>query len=164
MSILRHRRKSLSSSISDDKLPKRIKYLNKRDLIHLVTIRGIVLNEPSIDDIIHALSKDINKKKSRDIRSDIYKSYHNKNLNKNIYNTIHKIKKRSIANELKKLRISNLIKKENILEEDLEEIKRLKSLSRNTLIKLAQLRNTETTGLKKSDIIHNLLRSQKHHN
>ena len=92
MSVIRNRSKPVSSSISDDKLLKRIKYLNKGDLIHLVTIRGIVLNEPSIDDIIHALSKDIHKKKSRDIGSDIYKSYHNKNLNKNIYNTIHKIK------------------------------------------------------------------------
>ena len=34
----------------------------------------------------------------------------------------------SIANELKKLKLSNLIKQENILQEDLEEIKRLKSL------------------------------------
>ena len=163
LSILRKRGKSVSSSISDDKLLKKIKYLNKRDLIHLLTIGGIVLNEPSIDVIIDALSKNVQKKKPRDIRSDIYKSYHNKNLNKSIYNTIHKIKQRSIANELKMLRISNLIKKENILQEDLEEIKKLKSLSRNTLIKLAQLRNIETTGLTKSDIIHNLLRSQKHH-
>ena len=35
----------------------------------------------------------------------------------------------SIANELKKLKLSNLIKQENILQEDLEEIKRLKSLT-----------------------------------
>ena len=40
----------------------------------------------------------------------------------------------SIANELKKLKLSNLIKQENILQEDLEEMKRFKSLSRNTLI------------------------------
>ena len=35
----------------------------------------------------------------------------------------------SIANELKKLKLSNLIKQENILQEDLEEIKRLKILT-----------------------------------
>ena len=35
----------------------------------------------------------------------------------------------SIANELKKLKLSNLIKQENILQEDLEEVKRLKSLT-----------------------------------
>ena len=46
--ILKIRGKHVSSEINDDTLLKKVKYLKKRDLIHLATIRGIVLNEPSI--------------------------------------------------------------------------------------------------------------------
>ena len=46
--ILKIRGKHVSSEINDDTLLKKVKYLKKWDLIHLATIRGIVLNEPSI--------------------------------------------------------------------------------------------------------------------
>ena len=38
--ILKNRGKRVSSKIDDDALLKRVKYLKKRDLIHLATIRG----------------------------------------------------------------------------------------------------------------------------
>ena len=47
--ILKIRGKHVSSEINDDTLLKKVRYLKKRDLIHLATIRGIVLNEPSIE-------------------------------------------------------------------------------------------------------------------
>ena len=57
--------------------------------------------------------------------------------------------------------MSNLLNQGSISFDQLKKIKRLKVLSRNTLIKLAQLRNMETTGLNESDLIYILLRSQK---
>ena len=77
-----------------------------------------------------------------------------------IYRNLHKRQNEQIINklkELKKLKRSNLIEKENISQEGLKEIK-----PRNTLKKLAQLRDIETIGLTKSDVIYILLRSQKH--
>ena len=47
--ILKIRGKHVSSEINDDTLLKKVKYLKKRDLIHLATITGIILNEPSIE-------------------------------------------------------------------------------------------------------------------
>ena len=47
--ILKIRGKHVSSEINDDTLLKKVRYLKKRDLIHLATIRCIVLNEPSIE-------------------------------------------------------------------------------------------------------------------
>ena len=41
--ILKNKRKHVSSKIDDDALLKRVKYFKKRDLIHLATIRGLVL-------------------------------------------------------------------------------------------------------------------------
>ena len=63
LSILRNRGKSVSPSISYDKLLWNLKYLKKRGLIHLLTIRGIVIDEYSLGKIIDALFKDIHKKK-----------------------------------------------------------------------------------------------------
>ena len=134
--ILKNCGKTVSSSISIDKLLKKINYLRKKDLKHLLKIRNIDLIDDSTENIVNALSKDIHIKNLRNVKPNIYKSYHKKNLNANIYRTIHKIKQKSIDNKLKELKLSNLIKKDNISQEDLEEIKKLKSLSRNTLIKL----------------------------
>ena len=53
--ILRNRGKQVSSEISDDSLLRKVKYLKKRDLIHLATIRGLVLNETNIKNILDAL-------------------------------------------------------------------------------------------------------------
>ena len=163
LSMLRNRGKSVWPSISNDKLLKKVKYLKKSDLIHLLTIRGIVLNEYSLDNIIDALFKDIHKKKQANVVEDIYKHYHKQkltNLKGEIYRNLHKKQNEQIIHELKefkKLKRSNLIDKENISQEGLKEIK-----PRNTLKKLAQLRDIETIGLTKSNVIYILLRSQKH--
>ena len=77
-----------------------------------------------------------------------------------IYRNLHKKQNEQIIHELKefkKLKRSNLIEKENISQEGLKEVK-----PRNTLKKLAQLRDIETIGLTKSNVIYILLRSQKH--
>ena len=129
LSMLRNRGKSVWPSISNDKLLKKVKYLNKSDLIHLLTIRGIVLNEYSLDNIIDALFKDIHKKKQANVVEDIYKHYHKqklKNLKGERYRNLHKKQNEQIIHELKefkKLKRSNLIRKENISQEDLKEIK-----------------------------------------
>ena len=129
LSMLRNRGKSVWPSISNDKLLKKVKYLKKSDLIHLLTIRGIVLNEYSLDNIIDAIFKDIHKKKQANVVEDIYKHYHKqklKNLKGEIYRNLHKKQNEQIIRELKefkKLKRSNLIKKENISQEDLKEIK-----------------------------------------
>ena len=129
LSMLRNRGKSVWPSISNDKLLKKVKYLKKSDLIHLLTIRGIVLNEYSLDNIIDAIFKDIHKKKQANVVEDIYKHYHKqklKNLKGEIYRNLHKKQNEQIIHELKefkKLKRSNLIRKENISQEDLKEIK-----------------------------------------
>ena len=55
--ILRNRGKQVSSEISDDSLLRKVKYLKKRDLIHLATIRGLVLNETNVKNILDPLFK-----------------------------------------------------------------------------------------------------------
>ena len=140
--ILRNRDKTVSPSISKDKLLKKVNYLRKKDLKHLVKTRNIDINDDdSIENIINTLFKDIPKNKQAKLTDEIYRYRHKQKLNnlkQETYRDVQKRQNQSIANELKKLRISNLMKKENILQEDLREIKRLKSLSCNTLIKLAQ--------------------------
>ena len=168
LSILRNKGKSVSPSISYDKLLKKVKHLKKRDLIYMLTIRGVVIDEYSLDNIIDALFKDIHKKEEPNVVEDIYRYHHKqklKNLKQEIYRNLHKRPNQLIINELKelkKLKLSNLIKKENISQENLKEIKRLNVLPINILKNLAQLRNIETTGLAKSDLIYILSRSQKH--
>ena len=76
LDILRNRGKFVSTSISSDKLLKKVKCLKKRDLIHLLTIRGILLNELSLNNIIDALFKEIHKKKQANIVEDIYRYHH----------------------------------------------------------------------------------------
>ena len=96
--------------------------------------------------------------------------YYHKQKSKNIEGEIHRdIQKRNteqIINQLKQLKRlnrSSLVKKENISQKELDEVKRLSNLPTNILKKLAHLRNNETTGFKRSDLIYILLRSQKHH-
>ena len=165
LSILRNRDKSVTPSILFDNLLQKVKYLKKRDLKHLLSIRGIdINNDDSVKNIINALLKNIHKKKQADVINELYRYHHKqklKNLKQQIYINIHKRQNQLIINELKKLRLSNLINKGSISFDDLKEIKRLKKLSRNALIKLAELRNIETTGLRKPDLIYVLLRSQK---
>ena len=57
--ILRNRGKQVSSKITDDSLPRKVRYLKKRDLIHLATIRGLVLNETNLKNILDPFFKDI---------------------------------------------------------------------------------------------------------
>ena len=88
MSILRNRGKKGRSSISTDNLLKRVKYLKKRDLIHLATIRGLVFNETDLHNMIQALYRDIFIKK----------------LKPEIYRDIQKRKYLRIIKEVKRLR------------------------------------------------------------
>ena len=62
LSILRNRSKSISPSISLNRLLQKVKYLKKKDLKHLATIRNITIDDDdSADNIISALLKDIHK-------------------------------------------------------------------------------------------------------
>ena len=104
LDILRNRGKFVPTSISSDKLLKKDKCLKKQDLIHLLTIRGILLNELSLNNIIDALFKEIHKKKQANVGEHIYRSHHKKKL-KNLKDEIHRNLKKSqneqIINELK---------------------------------------------------------------
>ena len=89
-----------------------------------------------------------------------------KNIKEEIYRNIQKRKTNQIIDKLKRLqrlKRSNLAQKENISQNELDEIKRLSDFSTKIKKKLVQLRNIETTGLKRSDLIYILMRSQKHH-
>ena len=79
---LKNKRKHVSSKIDDDALLKRVKYLKKRDLIHLATIRGLVFDESSLESILDALFKDIHKKNQTKLIDDLHKHYHKKNQTK----------------------------------------------------------------------------------
>ena len=164
---------------------RRVKYLKKQDLIHLATIRGIVLNDLSLKNVLDALFKDIHKKNQTKLIDDLHKYYHkekqtkliedlhkyyhkqkSKNIKEELYRNLQKRKNIQIINELKKLKRlkrSNLAKNENISQNELDEIKRLSDLPTKILRKLVQLRNVEPTGLKRSELLYILMRTQKHH-
>ena len=78
--ILKNRGKQVSSEINDDTFLKKVKYLKKWDLVHLATIRGLVFNELSLDNILYVLFKDVHKKKQTKVIDDIYKYYHKQTL------------------------------------------------------------------------------------
>ena len=64
MDILKNRGKMVSPSISKDKLLKKVNYLRKKYLKHLLTIRNIDINDDdSIENIINTLFKDIKRNK-----------------------------------------------------------------------------------------------------
>ena len=83
----------------------------------MLTIRGIVIDEYSLNNIIDALFKDIHKKKQANLIDDIYRYHHkqkSKNLKREIYRYLYKRQNEPIFNELKelkRLKRSNLIKK-----------------------------------------------------
>ena len=90
--------------IDDDTLLEKVKYVKKRDLVQLATIRGLVLNETSLDYILDSLFKDTHKKKLINLKDKLYR-----NIKKRKYD--------EIINEMKKIRrikSSNLVKKEKI--------------------------------------------------
>ena len=97
--ILKNRRKHISSKIDDDALLKRVKYLKKRDLIHLATIRGLAFDESSLESILHALFKDIHKKNQTKLIDDLHKHYHKKNQTK-LIDDLHKYHHRKKQSEL----------------------------------------------------------------
>ena len=90
--------------IDDDTFLEKVKYVKKRDLVHLATIRGLVLNETSLDYILDSLFKDTHQKKLINLKDELYR-----NIKKRKYD--------EIINEMKKIRrikSSNLVQKEKI--------------------------------------------------
>ena len=81
--ILRNRGKQVSSEIDDDTLLEKVKYLKKRDLIHLATIRRLVFEETSLESILDVLFKDSHKTKQSKLINDLHKHHHKKNQSKN---------------------------------------------------------------------------------
>ena len=167
--ILKNRGKKISSKINDDTLLKRVKYLKKRDLIHLATIRDLVFDESSLENVLNALFKDVHKKKNVNLLYDLHKYHHkikSKNLKEEIYRNLQKRKNDQIIKNLKRLKRlkqSSLVKRENMSQKELDEVKRLSELPINILRKLVQLRNLDSSGLKKAELLSILMRSQKHH-
>ena len=100
---------------------------------------------------------------------DLHRYHHrqkSKNIKEEIYRNIQKRKTNQIIDKskrFKRLKRSNLAKKEDISQNELDEIKDYQIFLVKILKKLAQLRNIKTTGLKRSDLIYILMRSQKHH-
>ena len=88
------------------------------------------------------------------------------NLKNKIYRNLQKRQNKQIVNDLKKLKRlkqSNLAKKENISRKELNEIRRLSDLPTKTSRKLVQLWNVDSTGLKRSELLYILMQTQKHH-
>ena len=150
ISIYRNRGKKVRSSISLDSLLKKVKYLTKRHLIHLTTIRGLVFDESDLDNVIQALLKNIYGSK---LKHEIYRELEKTNYAK----IINKVKR------TKRLKNTSLTKLENISEEDLLKLEIYALLSTKTLRKLVQLRGAGTTGLSKTDLIYILMRTEKAH-
>ena len=167
--ILKNREKKISSKINDDTLLKRVKYLKKRDLIHLATIRDLVFDESSLENVLNVLFKDVHKKKNVNLLYDLHKYHHkikSKNLKEEIYRNLQKRKNDQIIKNLKRLKRlkhSSLVKRENMSQKELDEVKRLSELPINILRKLVQLRNLDSSGLKRAELLSILMRSQKHH-
>ena len=65
--------------------------------------------------------------------------------------------------KIRRIKNSNLVKKENISQKEFNEVIKLSELSTKILKKLAQLRNIVTRDLKRSELLHILMRTQKHH-
>ena len=87
----------------------------------------------------------------------------NKVLKQEIYRNIHKRQQDKINNELNKLKSNKLANKNNINQDDLVKIKQYNALNLNTLQKIAQQCNVNTTRLKKKNLIYTLIRSEKGH-
>ena len=116
--ILRNRGKQVSSEIDDDTLLKKVKYLKKRDIIHLVTIRRLVSDETSLESILDALFKDSHKKNQSKLIDDSHKHHHKKNQSKlidDLHKHHHKKKQTKLIDDLHKhfhVQISKNIKDE----------------------------------------------------
>ena len=103
--------------------------------------------------LVNDLNIFYHKRKSKNIKDEIHRNIQKRNTGKNI----------NQLKRLMRLNRSTVVKKENISQKELDKAKRLSNLLTKILKNLAQLCNIETTGLKRSDLIYILLRSQKHH-
>ena len=65
--------------------------------------------------------------------------------------------------KIRRIKNSNLVKKQNISQKELNEVKKLPELSTEILKKLAQLRYIEASDFKRSEMLYILMRTQKHH-
>ena len=113
--IWKNRGKKVITELDEDAVLEKVKYLKKRDLIRLATIKGLVLNETSLENILDVLLRDIHQNKLKNLKDELYRN-------------IQKRKNDQIINELKKIRRiknSNLVKKENVSQKELNEVKKL---------------------------------------
>ena len=138
--ILANRGIQVKNNPSLGALQRKVRYLKKRDLIHLTKLRGLVVDETDLVNITQVLLKSVLGPKLKD---DLYREIEKRKYNK----TINKVKR------LKRLKNTPLAKKENISEKELYELTTLTKLPTQSLKKLAQLRGVETTGLKRHDIL-----------
>ena len=130
--ILRNSGKDVSSEIDDATLLKKVKYLKKQTLIHLATIRSLVFNQTSLDNILHVLFKNVHQKNQIKLIDDLHKHYQKKNqtqLIDDLYKYHHKYKSKNIKEELYR----NLQKRKNI--QIINELKKLKRLNNSNLAK-----------------------------
>ena len=87
--ILKNRGKHVSSEIDDDTLLKKVKYLKKRNLVHLATIRELVFNESSLNNILYVLFENLHKMKQIKLNGDLHIHFH-KNNQINLLDDLHK--------------------------------------------------------------------------
>ena len=137
--ILKNRGKHVSSEINDDTLLKKVIYLKKRNLVHLATIRGLVFNESSLNNILYVLFENLHKMKQIKLNGDLHihfhknnpinllddlhKHYHKKKQNKLIVD-LHKYHHKQKSKKIKEEIYRNLQKRKNI--QIVRNLKRLK--------------------------------------
>ena len=118
--ILKNRGKHVSSEINDDTLLKKVIYLKKRNLVHLATIRGLVFNESSLNNILYVLFENLHKMKQIKLNGDLHKHFHKKNQI-NLLDDFHKnFHKKNQINLLDDLHKHYHKKKQNKLIADLQ--------------------------------------------
>ena len=103
--ILKNRGKHVSSEINDDTLLKKVIYLKKRNLVHLATIRGLVFNESSLNNILYVLFENLHKMKQIKLNGDLHKHFHKKNqinLLDDFHKHYHKKKQNKLIVDLQK--------------------------------------------------------------
>ena len=101
--IWKNRGKKVITELDEDAVLEKVKYLKKRDLIRLATIKGLVLNETSLENILDVLLRDIHKNKLKNLKDELYRNIQ-KRKNDQIINELKKIgriKKSSFSQERK---------------------------------------------------------------
>ena len=137
--ILKNRGKHVSSEIDDDTLLKKVKYLKKQNLVHLATIRELIFNESSLNNILYVLFENLHKMKQIKLNGDLHihfhknnpinllddlhKHYHKKKQNKLIVD-LHKYHHKQKSKKIKEEIYRNLQKRKNI--QIVRNLKRLK--------------------------------------